>query len=238
MFRGDELPSGLFLPLDIVRGWAVWSFCGHLAPWGEVLIICWGWRRRKMSSPGLCDISLLVACTQWLFWKDCPTDYGDSLYMQNTSVPGIYILTRAALTHDLCRNVKVQLLCFELGQILRYTFHFRAPCKIIPRLDLLQNQPPLCVFSFPVLLPSLPTTHLWEHFLNQSLAHKSLVPSRGPVISPRFAYHSCSVNICCLNEWIHEWMNKLGKPQTGGIWTGYYTNYRLSTFSLCLCETD
>lgn len=160
------------------------------------------------------------------------------LYMQNTSVPGIYILTRAALTHDLCRNVKVQLLCFELGQILRNTFHSRAPWKIIPRLDLLQNQPPPCIFSFPVLLASLPTIHLWEYFLNQSLAHKSLAPSRGPVISPRFAYHNCSVNICCLNEWIHEWMNKLGKSQAGGIWTGYYTNYRLSTFSLCLCETD
>lgn len=83
-------------------------------------------------------------------------------------------------------------------------------------------------------LPHLPTDAPWERFLNQSLAHKSLAPSGGPVVSPGLAHPSCSVNICCLSEWIHEWMNKLGKSQAGGIRTGYYTNYRLSTFfSLC-----
>lgn len=91
-----------------------------------------------------------------------------------------------------------------------FTWHLLLPCPTFP--------------------PCLPTRCPWECFLNQSLAHKSLAPSGGPVVSPGLTHHSCSVNICCLSEWIHEWMNKLGKSQAGGIRTGYYTNYRLSTF--------
>lgn len=128
--------------------------------------------------------------------------------------------------------MKAWLPCFDLGQILRRTFHCGAPFRTKPRLGLAWNQPSLGNFFFPVL-PSLhisPPDAPWEHFLNQSRAHKSLAPSGGPVVSPGLTHHSCSVNICCLSEWIHEWMNKLGKSQAGGIRTGYYTNYRLSTF--------
>lgn len=127
--------------------------------------------------------------------------------------------------------MKAQLLGFDLEWILRCTFHSRVPCRIKPRLGLVWHQPSLGIFFFPVP-PSLisPPDAPWERFLNQSLAHKSLAPSGGPVVSPGLAHPSCSVNICCLSEWIHEWMNKLGKSQAGGIRTGYYTNYRLSTF--------
>lgn len=95
---------------------------------------------------------------------------------------------------------------------------------------------PLLLCSAPP--PPAPHRCPWEHFFNQLLAHKSLAPSGGPAVSPGLEHHSCSVNICCLSEWIHEWMNKLRKSQAGGIRTGYYTNYGLSTFfSLHLCQT-
>lgn len=89
-----------------------------------------------------------------------------------------------------------------------------------------------CLHLLLCSAPPPPAPHRcpWEHFFNQSLAHKSLAPSGGPVVSPGLKHHSCSVNICCLSEWIHEWMNKLRKSQAGGIQTGYYTNYGLSTF--------
>lgn len=134
----------------------------------------------------------------FFFLKDYAQACGPvCLHVQNTRLSGIYIPPREAFTNDWCRSMKVQLLCFDLGQILGCTFHSRAPCRIRLRLGLTGNQPLWCL-----LCPASATPHQmpWEHFLNQSLAHKSLAPSGGLVVSGEFVHHSCSVNICCLSE--------------------------------------
>ena len=146
---------------------------------------------------------------------------GATLQVQSTRVPGIYTPTGQPLPMTGTEVRKPNFFALNWGKCQGVLSTPELPSGSSWGLGLLScSAPP----------PPAPHRCPWEHFFNQLLAHKSLAPSGGPAVSPGLEHHSCSVNICCLSEWIHEWMNKLRKSQAGGIQTGYYTNYGLSTF--------